>query len=171
MNLNDMYRVIVMQDVSIAGDGRSFRILLDDTPVGTLTGQGYLTTNTVTGRHTLALRNGNITVFEKNFVVTEDQHITRAFVRKGAGGRTEISFDAGADDREVAQEEATKPKPKIKPRPAERPAPSRSQAERQRREAAAREEPSRGSIVLGYFLTALVSFATGIVVTWLFFRF
>ena len=49
MSLNDLYRLIIMEDQSIASDGHSFRTMLDDVFLGNLTGRDYLTANIGSG--------------------------------------------------------------------------------------------------------------------------
>ena len=175
MSLNDLYRLIIMEDQSIASDGHSFRAMLDDVFLGNLTGRDYLTANIGSGEHRLTLRNGNITVCERIFVVAEGQNITRGFVKKAVDGRTVIAFDGGAEDRPVEQSDVTRPKaPPGQPKPPRQPKRNEAQL---RRKQEAEEERARQAAALrrrGCLMDALIAFlgfCAGVVATWLFFRF
>lgn len=161
MELNDLHRLIVVQNQVIEGNTRTYRVMLDHVFIGELEGEGYLSCNMISGRHTLELLDGRFSIASKGFTVRDEQHMTRAFVRGTATGKAVITIDNGVSDEPYRPEEmqrssdgdrgVLRSSPVIVPQPASAP--------RRRGTAAGR--------VLGY----LVTFALGLIAAWIYFRF
>ncbi|MBR1659030.1 MAG: hypothetical protein IJ705_01770 [Oscillospiraceae bacterium] len=175
MELVDLHRLIVVEDLGIGEESRNFRVFLDDNYIGDLEGEGYLTINMVAGRHSLMLRDGRFLVCEKSFVVREDQHITRAFVRTGNSKRTDITFDGGVTEpaaplpsgaRRGNGSGAGERLPSAGGQELRRP-----DAEEDARPRRALRRQRRPSPVWGYLITGLACFAAGVVVTFFYLQF
>ena len=69
MELNDLHRLIVVQNQVIEGNTRTYRVMLDHVFIGELEGEGYLSCNMISGRHTLELLDGRFSIASKGFTV------------------------------------------------------------------------------------------------------
>ena len=160
MELNDLHRLIIVQNQLIEGATRNYRVFLDKTFIGELEGEGYLSCNMISGRHTIELFDGRFSVCSKGFVVRDEQHITRAFVRGTSTGKAAITIDNGVSDSPYYPEEMQRSSDdnrgvllSYSPYEPRSPAPSRR----------------RGSAA-GRVLGLLIAFALGLIAAWVYFR-
>ena len=160
MELNDLHRLIVVQNQVKEEATRNYRVYLDKVFIGELEGEGYLSCNMISGRHTIELFEGRFSVCSKGFVVRETQHITRAFVRTMYAGKASIMIDNGVSDEPV-RPEGTQHAGEDERGMLLSYTPQTSGQQNRRR---------RGS-VFGQILSLLVAYAMGLITAWIYFSF